>query len=255
MCTQHARFEGHTWCRRAERPPGAGFSHHYCIWLHIQWSLTASNSHQNQASPIACKFWCFSINAGLYFRNVLKFDFCLNRHNNRNMQNLLFCCTIIDKPFNTAYISANTLLCCKFLLLFIFNWFAFQQQYENKIYFQKDLETNWFSNETVFLCVAVRMNSYLIVPVGEGRGLIILLKSFFRNADFQRRDLRIKVSHRGYRSLLLLCLLVVQRRKLNLYHRTGKSKCAPAEKNTDTLRHKSWFYEISANMWKALFVP
>lgn len=177
MCTQHARFEGHTWCRRAERPPGAGFSHHYCIWLHIQWSLTASNSHQNQASPIACEFWCFSINAGLYFRNVFKFDFCLNRHNNRNMQNL-FCCTIIDKPFNTAYISANTLLCCKFLHLFIFNWFAFQQQYENKIYFQKDLETNWFSNETVFLCVAVRMKSYLIVPVGEGRGLIILLKSF-----------------------------------------------------------------------------
>lgn len=119
MCTQHARFEGHTWCRRAERPPGAGFSHHYCIWLHIQWSLTASNSHQNQASPIACKFWCFRINAGLYFRNVFKFDFCINRHN-RNMQNLLFCCTIIDKPFNTAYISANTLLCCKFLLLFFF---------------------------------------------------------------------------------------------------------------------------------------
>lgn len=97
------------------------------------------------------------------------------------MQNL-FCCTIIDKPFNTAYISAvlhrKHIAVLQVFALFIFNLFAFQQQYENKIYFQKDLETNWFSNETVFLCVAVRMKSYLIVPVGEGRGLIILLKSF-----------------------------------------------------------------------------
>lgn len=54
MCTQHAHFESHTWCRRAERPPGAGFSHHYCIWLTTYTVKPDSFKHPSKSSISYC---------------------------------------------------------------------------------------------------------------------------------------------------------------------------------------------------------